>query len=202
MSSTRQVAVVTGGAGFIGSHMVDVLLDGGYRVRVIDNLSGGRTANLAHHARNPDLSFEESDIRALAPEASLFRGADYVFHFAGIGDVVPSIERPLEYMDTNVQGTAHVLEAARHARVRKFVYAASSSCYGIAATPTRPTRTRLPNQSRSTGPRVTPRNISGDSRTWARKRCGSSKSNGVVRTQVTTLRTPAPARRATARAGE
>ena len=104
---------------------------------MIDNLSGGRTANLGHHARNPDLSFEETDIRALAPEASLFRGADYVFHFAGIGDIVPSIERPLEYMDTNVQGTAHVLEAARHARVRKFVYAASSSCYGIAATPTR-----------------------------------------------------------------
>ena len=137
MSSTRQVAVVTGGAGFIGSHMVDVLLDRGYRVRVIDNLSGGRTANLAHHARNPDLSFEESDIRDLVPDASLFRGADYVFHFAGIGDIVPSIERPLEYMDTNVQGTVHVLEAARHARARKFVYAASSSCYGIAATPTR-----------------------------------------------------------------
>ena len=106
-------------------------------MRVIDNLSGGRIANLAHHARNPDLSFEESDIRDLVPDASLFRGADYVFHFAGIGDIVPSIERPLEYMDINVQGTVHVLEAARHARVRKFVYAASSSCYGIAATPTR-----------------------------------------------------------------
>jgi len=131
MSSTRKVAVVTGGAGFIGGHMVDVLLDRGCRVRVIDNLSGGRTANLAHHARNPDLSFEESDIRDLVPDASLFRGADYVFHFAGIGDIVPSIERPLEYMDTNVQGTVYVLEAARHARVRKFVYAASSSCYGI-----------------------------------------------------------------------
>src|SRR5246500_2631551 len=137
MSPARQVAVVTGGAGFIGSHMVDVLLDRGYRVRVIDNLSGGRTANLAHHARDPDRSLEESDIRELAPDGSLFRGADYVFHFAGIGDIVPSIERPLEYMDTNVQGTVHVLEAARHARVSKFVYAASSSCYGIAATPTR-----------------------------------------------------------------
>ena len=62
MSSTRQVAVVTGGAGFIGSHMVDVLLDSGYRVRVIDNLSGGRTANLGHHARNPDMSFEEDPL--------------------------------------------------------------------------------------------------------------------------------------------
>jgi UDP-glucose 4-epimerase len=137
MSPARKVAVVTGGAGFIGSHMVDVLLDRGYRVRVIDNLSGGRTANLAHHARDPGLTFEESDIRELASDASLFRDADYVFHFAGIGDIVPSIERPLEYMNTNVQGTVHVLEAARHARVRKFVYAASSSCYGIAATPTR-----------------------------------------------------------------
>src|SRR6266478_4689854 len=137
MSPARKVAVVTGGAGFIGSHMVDVLLDRGYRVRVIDNLSGGRTANLAHHARDPGLTFEESDIRELASDASLFRDADYVFHFAGIGDIVPSIERPLEYMNTNVQGTVHVLEAARDARVRKFVYAASSSCYGIAATPTR-----------------------------------------------------------------
>src|SRR2546430_4018363 len=137
MSPARKVAVVTGGAGFIGSHMVDVLLERDYRVCVIDNLSGGRTANLAHHARDPHLSFEESDIRELALDASLVRGADYVFHFAGIGDIVPSIERPLEYMNTNVQGTVHVLEAARYARVRKFVYAASSSCYGIAATPTR-----------------------------------------------------------------
>src|ERR1700758_1357501 len=137
MSPARKVAVVTGGAGFIGSHMVDVLLERGYRVRVVDNLTGGRTANLAHHARDPDLSFEESDIRDLMPDASLFRGADYVFHFAGIGDIVPSIERPLEYMAVNVQGTVHMLECARHAGAKKFVYAASSSCYGLAATPTR-----------------------------------------------------------------
>src|SRR6202035_5557752 len=77
------------------------------------------------------------DIRRLDPGDALFKGADLVFHFAGIGDIVPSIERPIEYMDTNIQGTVHVLEAARHARVAKFVYAASSSCYGIAATPTR-----------------------------------------------------------------
>ncbi|MGA6965205.1 MAG: NAD-dependent epimerase/dehydratase family protein, partial [Xanthobacteraceae bacterium] len=137
MNGARPVAVVTGGAGFIGSHMVDALLGHGYRVRVIDNLSGGRMANLADHASNPDLSFEEVDIRDLVPEASAFRGANYVLHFAGIGDIVPSIERPTEYMDTNIQGTVHVLEAARHARVAKFVYAASSSCYGLAATPTR-----------------------------------------------------------------
>lgn len=137
MSAARKIAVVTGGAGFIGSHMVDVLLDHGYRVRVIDNLTGGRTANLARHAKDSNLSFEKGDIRDIEPGASLFGDASYVFHFAGIGDIVPSIERPVEYMDTNVQGTVHVLEAARSARVTKLVYAASSSCYGIAATPTR-----------------------------------------------------------------
>ena len=137
MSAARKIAVVTGGAGFIGSHMVDVLLDHGYRVRVIDNLTGGRTANLVRHAKDSNLSFEKGDIRDIEPGASLFADASYVFHFAGIGDIVPSIERPVEYMDTNVQGTVHVLEAARSARVTKLVYAASSSCYGIAATPTR-----------------------------------------------------------------
>jgi UDP-glucose 4-epimerase len=136
MSAQRQIAVVTGGAGFIGSHMVDHLLDRGYRVRVVDNLRGGRLVNLAQHRGNPDLAFEEADIRRLEPDNGLFAGATYVFHFAGIGDIVPSIEQPTEYMDTNVQGTVRVLEGARHAGVRKFVYAASSSCYGLAAVPT------------------------------------------------------------------
>jgi UDP-glucose 4-epimerase len=137
MSATGKIVVVTGGAGFIGSHMVDQLLDCGYRVRVIDNLTGGRLANLVQHDRNPDLSIEQADIRDLEPKSALFRGASYVLHFAGIGDIVPSIERPIEYMDTNVQGTVRVLECARHSGVRKFVYAASSSCYGLAAVPTR-----------------------------------------------------------------
>lgn len=137
MTATRPIAVVTGGAGFIGSHMVDCLLRTGFRVRVVDNLTGGRESNLAHHAGNPDLAFERLDIRELAADATVFAQARYVFHFAGIGDIVPSIERPSEYLDTNVQGTVHVLEAARAARVAKFVYAASSSCYGLAATPTR-----------------------------------------------------------------
>lgn len=135
--TARPIAVVTGGAGFIGSHMVDLLLDHGYAVRVIDNLTGGREANLAHRAAEPNLSIERRDIRALAPEDALFAGARYVFHFAGIGDIVPSIERPAEYMSVNVQGTVHVLECARHAKAAKIVYAASSSCYGLAAVPTR-----------------------------------------------------------------
>ena len=134
--STQPLAIVTGGAGFIGSHMVDRLLDCGFRVHVIDNLVGGRTANLAQHKANSDLVLDERDIRALEPEDKLFSGADFVFHFAGIGDIVPSIENPTEYLSANVQGTVHVLEAARHAKVRKVVYAASSSCYGLATIPT------------------------------------------------------------------
>lgn len=135
--SGAPVAIVTGGAGFIGSHMVDVALAAGLRVRVIDNLTGGHERNLAHHAKNPALAFERLDIRSIAPDSAVFRDAAYVFHFAGIGDIVPSIERPTDYMDVNIQGTVHVLEAARHSRVKKLVYAASSSCYGLAAVPTR-----------------------------------------------------------------
>ncbi|OFZ86865.1 MAG: NAD-dependent dehydratase [Betaproteobacteria bacterium RBG_16_64_18] len=133
----KVIAVVTGGAGFIGSHMVDALLERGFAVRVIDNLVGGREENLAHHAANPDLVFERRDVRSVAPDDALVYGAKYVFHFAGIGDIVPSIEKPLEYMSANVQGTVHMLECARHGGVAKFVYAASSSCYGLASVPTR-----------------------------------------------------------------
>jgi len=135
--NSRPLTIVTGGAGFIGSHMVDLLLTQGYHVRVIDNLVGGRESNLAHHSGNPDLTFERLDVRDLSPKSSIFSDAKYVFHFAGIGDIVPSIERPMEYMSVNVQGTVHVLECARHACVEKIVYAASSSCYGLAAIPTR-----------------------------------------------------------------
>jgi UDP-glucose 4-epimerase len=131
--SAAPVAVVTGGAGFIGSHMVDLLLDRGYEVRVIDNLVGGRLDNLSHQQRNPRLKVEVADVRDLAPGAALFAGAKYVIHYAGIGDIVPSIERPVDYMSTNVMGTVAALEAARAAGVAKFVYAASSSCYGIAS---------------------------------------------------------------------
>jgi UDP-glucose 4-epimerase len=135
--SARPIAVVTGGAGFIGSHTVDLLLERGFGVRAIDNLVGGRRENVAQHASDRDFTLEERDIRSYAPGDPLFRGAKYIFHFAGIGDIVPSIERPLEYMSANVQGTVHMLESARHARVEKFVYAASSSCYGLAKVPTR-----------------------------------------------------------------
>ena len=142
--TARPLAVVTGGAGFIGSHMVDLLVARGFRVRVIDNLTGGRAINLVDHARNPDVVLDERDVRGLSPADPAFIGARYVFHFAGIGDIVPSIERPAEYMSVNVDGTVRVLEAARRAGVEKLVYAASSSCYGIAAVPTTETHPIAP----------------------------------------------------------
>ena len=90
---SRKIAVVTGGAGFIGSHMVDLLLDRGFAVRVIDNLGGGHRSNLAHSKDNPKLACHWQDIRTLEADAAVFTGAKYVFHFAGIGDIVPSIEK-------------------------------------------------------------------------------------------------------------
>ena len=130
--SAAPIAVVTGGAGFIGSHMVDLLLARGYEVRVIDNLASGRLENLAHVRDEARLRVEVSDIRDVALGSALFAGARYVFHFAGIGDIVPSIEKPVDYVAANVMGTIAALENARAARVGKFVYAASASCYGIA----------------------------------------------------------------------
>jgi UDP-glucose 4-epimerase len=133
----KPIAVVTGGAGFIGSHMVDLLLERGYAVRAIDNMVGGRPENVARHANNAGFALESRDIRSYAPGDPFFKGVKYVIHFAGIGDIVPSIERPMEYMSANAQGTVHMLECARAAGVEKFVYAASSSCYGLANVPTR-----------------------------------------------------------------
>lgn len=131
-NSKAPIAVVTGGAGFIGSHTVDLLLAEGYSVRVIDNLTSGHQNNLNHLKNEPRLTLEIRDIRELQPNDTLFRGVSEVFHFAGIGDIVPSIEKPLEYMSANVMGTVHALECSRWHGVKKFVYAASSSCYGLA----------------------------------------------------------------------
>jgi UDP-glucose 4-epimerase len=122
---------VTGGAGFIASHLVDRLLADGHSVRVLDNFSTGRPENLAHLARDPRLSLERVDISSEPRLNALLAGADWVFHLAALADIVPSIERPMDYHRANVDGTVAVLEAARDAGVGRFLYAASSSCYGI-----------------------------------------------------------------------
>ena len=106
----RPIAIVTGGAGFIGSHTVDKLLRENYIVRVIDNLVSGRESNLEKHKTDPRLLCEWRDVCKLNKNNALFKGAKYVFHFAGIGDLIPSIENPEKYMMNNVQGTVKVLE--------------------------------------------------------------------------------------------
>ncbi len=127
----KKIAIVTGGAGFIGSHMVDYLLKKNLKVYVVDNFSGGHQKNLIQHKKNKNLIIKRKDICSLNPKDRIFKNCSYIFHFAGIGDIVPSIERPSDYMRVNVQGTIKVLEAARFNKVKKFVYAASASCYGI-----------------------------------------------------------------------
>jgi UDP-glucose 4-epimerase len=131
MNYSPRSTLVTGGAGFIGSHLVERLLADGCQVRVLDNLSTGRLKNLAHVASDPRLSVEEvdvSDARRIAPH---FKGVDWVFHIAALADIVPSIQQPLTYHKSNVEGTVSVLEAARHSGVKRFLYTASGSCYGI-----------------------------------------------------------------------
>jgi len=123
--------IVTGGCGFIGSHLVDALLAKGREVSVIDNLAVGRRANLFHHEKNSRLRIIEADISNGKLMKDEFVGADRVFHLAAMADIVPSIKDPSIYFETNVRGTFSVLEAARAANVQRFIYAASSSCYGI-----------------------------------------------------------------------
>ena len=124
-------ALVTGGAGFIGSHLADLLIETGHKVVVIDNLSNGRLNNINHLLDNEDFEFYELDITNLDDIKPIFKDVDWVFHLAGMSDIVPSIESPKKYYDCNVTGTFNVLEASREARVKKIVYAASSSSYGI-----------------------------------------------------------------------
>ncbi|HAJ05548.1 MAG TPA: NAD-dependent dehydratase [Chloroflexi bacterium] len=124
-------AIVTGGAGFIGSHLVDRLLDMGCNVTVIDNLSTGRLDNLQHVIDHKSLQFYEQDITNWDEIQDLFLEVDWVFHLAALADIVPSIQKPMDYYRTNVDGTMNIVEASRKAGVKKFIYIASSSCYGI-----------------------------------------------------------------------
>jgi UDP-glucose 4-epimerase len=123
--------LVTGGAGFIGSHLVDRLIADGRRVRVLDNFAVGRRANLAQHDGNPGLEIVEGDVADVGKVASVARGIERIFHLAARADIVPSIQEPEAYFRANVDGTFAVLEAARRNEVKRLVYVASSSCYGI-----------------------------------------------------------------------
>lgn len=122
---------MTGGAGFIGSHLCEKLVASGHHVTVVDNFITGRPDNLIALRNSPNLAVHTADVGDLKAITPVFGGVDWVFHLAALADIVPSIERPLDYFHSNVQGTVNVLEACRQAGVKRFVYAASSSCYGI-----------------------------------------------------------------------
>jgi UDP-glucose 4-epimerase len=121
--------LVTGGAGFIGSHLVDALINKGNNVVVLDNFSTGRLKNLDQVIDKIQLI--ECDISKIGQWHKLFDDVDCVFHLAALADIVPSIEKPDSYYQSNVNGTFNVLEACRKYQVKKIVYSASSSCYGI-----------------------------------------------------------------------
>jgi len=122
-------SIVTGGAGFIGSHLVDKLLDMGHEVIVLDNFSTGRRENLNHVYGK--IKLVECDLSTEGLWIEEFKNVDWVFHLASLADIVPSIQNPKGYFQSNVDATFFVLEAARHAKIKRFIYSASSSCYGI-----------------------------------------------------------------------
>src|SRR5438132_11637327 len=109
--------VVTGGAGFIGSHLVERLMMDGHDVRVVDDFSTGHAQNLGTSSGDPRLDVQELDITRADDLVAAFDGVDWVFHLAALADIVPSIERPLDYHRVNVDGTVAVLEASRLAGV-------------------------------------------------------------------------------------
>ena len=132
----KKRVLITGGAGFIGSHTVDSFLKKGFNVRVIDNLVGGNLKNIEHLKNNKNFQFEKQDILKLDKVRKFISECEYVVHFAGIGDIVPSIKYPKKYFENNVLGTVKLLDILNPKKIKKFVYAASSSCYGKAKTPT------------------------------------------------------------------
>ena len=122
-------SIVTGGAGFIGSHLVDALLGLKHEVTVLDNLSTGRLENIAHVSDK--IRLVECDLGTAGAWADEFKGVDWLFHLAALADIVPSIQQPDAYFRANVDGTFNVLRASQAAEIDRFVYVASSSSYGI-----------------------------------------------------------------------
>jgi UDP-glucose 4-epimerase len=123
--------LITGGCGFIGSHLADFLVKLNHQVIVIDNLSIGRLENINQLESKSNFSFIKADIRYYDQIQNQFKGIDWVFHLAALADIVPSIESPQDYFDSNVTGTLNVLESCRKHNIKKVIYSASSSCYGI-----------------------------------------------------------------------
>ena len=122
-------SIVTGGAGFIGSNLVDRLVKEGHKVIVLDNFVTGKRTNLLNHLKK-NVQIFKLDISNAKNLDKYFKGVSYVYHLAGLAEIVPSIKNPRKYFINNTLGTLNVLEAAKKVKVKKFIYAASSSCYG------------------------------------------------------------------------
>lgn len=122
--------LITGGCGFIGSHIAEKLLSKDHKVTIIDNLSTGRLENV-NHLVGDNLNVVIEDISNCDKIEKYFKSIDIVYHIAALADIVPSIENPMQYHNSNVNGTLSVLECSRKNKIKRFIYAASSSCYGI-----------------------------------------------------------------------
>lgn len=122
--------VVTGGAGFIGSHLAELLVNKGYRVIIIDNFVTGRLDNLSKIPKSK-IDIVRADVANFKKIEKKFKNVEFVFHLAALADIVPSIEEPNKYFHSNVNGTLNVLRASKKYNIKKVVYAASASCYGL-----------------------------------------------------------------------
>ena len=122
-------SVITGGAGFIGSNLTDRLVSIGHKVIVLDNFVSGKRSNLSHHNKK-DVKIVNVDISKSKSLDKYFKKADYIFHLAALAQIIPSFKNPKKYFMNNVIGTLNVVKAAKKAKIKKLIYAASSSCYG------------------------------------------------------------------------
>ena len=129
MKAYKMKCIVTGGCGFLGSHLTEKLLADGHSVIVIDNLSTGNLDNIKNFKKK--IKFVKADILEIKKIKKYFKNVDWVFHLAALADIVPSIENPKEYFNSNVVGTFNVLQESRNKKIKKFIYIASSSSYGI-----------------------------------------------------------------------
>ena len=130
MNKVRVIkSVITGGAGFIGSNLTDRLVSIGHKVIVLDNFVSGKRSNLSHHNKK-DVKIVNVDISKSKSLDKYFKKADYIFHLAALAQIIPSFKNPKKYFMNNVIGTLNVVKAAKKAKIKKLIYAASSSCYG------------------------------------------------------------------------
>ena len=136
--------LVTGGAGFIGSHLVDRLVAQGRHVRVLDSFVVGRRANLEQHEGNPKVEIVEADVADAAAVDAACAGVERIFHLAARADIVPSIQQPEAYFRANVDGTFAVLEAARRHGVKRLVYVGVLVLLRHTRRAIRPPKRRLP----------------------------------------------------------